>query len=218
MKKLFVVTLIFCIFVSCNCKRAGTIVFHFEPEQISSVKDSLVKFKELAVDYFNTYKKADKDVRSIYLTSRKEILFDEVILGKWSDFDTNKDSIFHSNTQLELFDIDKKGLFSLLKFLNENFIDGIYYLPNIGYSGYSYYGEPFFGTRIQKRIILKSEFYALPEERRNFILTHALITDDKEGMLLFADKIDLLPDVYGPNYLKKAPEKWIRITDEVFHK
>jgi hypothetical protein len=63
--------------------------------------------------------------------------------------------------------------------------------------------------------MLKSEFYTLPETRRNFILAYNLITDDKEGMLLFLNKRDLLSDIYGSE--KKVPDKWKRITDEVFY-
>ena len=202
--------------ISCNYKRAGSIEFHFESDKISSVRDSLVKFKEIAVEYFDSNKKADKEVRAIYLTALNNIRFDGVELGNWDNFYANKDVIFHSNIKLDLFDLERKGLFTLLKFLNDNFINGIYYMPNIRYSYFPYYGEPFFGTRILKYITLKSEFYALPESTRNFELLFYLITDDKEDMLLLSDKRDLLPDIYGSE--ERAPEKWKHPTDEIFYK
>ena len=202
-------------------KRASTTKLLFEPEQISSVKDSLVKFQELAFEYFSTNDNPDEYSRAIALTERNKIWVDGVILGQWSDFDRNKDSIFHLYPQLNLIDIDKKGMFILLKFLNDNFISGIYYSLKNGSSSFRYCEEPFFGmstlsSRIHKRIMLKSEFYGLSENIRKSILTYSLITDDKGDMLLLTNKEDLLYNVYGSE--EKAPEKWKQPTDEIFHK
>ena len=215
MKKIFVIILLFCLFVSCADKRGKTIKFLFEPDKIGAVRDSLVKFNNLTKEYFNMHKKEDTYKFTVCLSPQKTIWFDEVNIGKWSDFEANKNSIFNSNIELNLVDLDKKGFFTLLKFLNDNFIAGIHYYPK-GSSYFYYCGEPFFRDMIHKYIVLKSEFYAMPQADRIFDLTLYLITDDKEGMLLLSDKDRVFSRYYFSD--KNVPEKWRRPTDEIFHK
>ena len=230
MKKVFVVILFFCLLVSCVDERAHTVKFLFPSEKAGAVKDSLVRFKELAVEYFkqseeyyNAHQKIPNlDYRSIGLTAKNEIWFDGTTLGNWNKFEKNKESIFRANTQLNLFNLDKKGFFTLLKFLNDNFIDGITYKYadiNIEYSTFGYCNAPFFGSfneGMDKYIMLKSEFYSLPEEYRNVILTSLLITDNKEDILLLTYKPHVFRYFY--TFEENAPEKWKHPTDEIFQK
>jgi len=216
MKKIFVITVLFCLFVSCADKRARTITFLFEPEQASSIRDSLIKLRDIAEEYFIVQNKVDPYGNAIDLTSDRYLLIDRKFC-KLSDLEANKDSVFQAHLEMNLYFLDERGFFPLFKFLNDNFISGIIYYPQ-GSSLFPYGDPPFFkrGIKTNKYIVLKSEFYAMSKEDRDFDLTHFLITDDKEGMLLLSDKRKLLLRTYGSE--EKAPEKWKRITDEVYYK
>jgi len=220
MKKIFVIILSFCLFVSCVDKRAKTITFLFEPEQASLIRDSLIKLRDIAEEYFIMQNKVDPYGNVITLTYHRYLMIDDTFF-KWSDLETNKDFVFQSYLELNLYFLDEKGFFQLFKFLNDNFIGGIRYYPQVA-SSFPYGDPPFFkrGIKTNKRIFLKSEFYAMSKEYREFFLTYYLITDDKEGLLLLSDKRDVLLHVYGAwgDKMDKAPEKWRRPTDEIFYK
>ena len=219
MKKIFVIIVLFCLFVSCFDKRSNTITFLFEPEQASSIRDSLIKLRDIAEDYFIMQKKEAPHSSAIVLTYDRYLRIDDKYC-KWSDLEANKDSVFQSNLEMNLYYLDEMGFFTLFKFLNDNFISGIYYEPQEA-SYFPYGGNPFFSERFIKRIVLKSEFYAMPKAYRDFELTYRLITDDKKGMLLLTDKRDIFSRLYnawGDNLEKKVPAKWLKPTDEVFYK
>jgi len=219
MKKIIIIILTFGLFVSCVDKRAKSITFLFEPEQMSSIRDSLIKLRDIAEEYFIMENKVDPYGNVITLTRDRYLKIDYKFF-KWSDLEANKDSIFQSYLELNLYYLDEKGFFTLFKFLNDNFIRGIYYKPQ-GASSFPYGGMPFFGEPFVKKIVLKSDFYAMPKAYRDFELTYNLITDDKEGMLLLTDKEDVFSRLYnawGDNLEKKVPAKWLKPTDEVFYK
>jgi len=219
MKKIFVITVLFCLFVSCFDKRSRSITFLFEPEQASSIRDSLIKLKDITEEYFIIQNKVDPYGNGITLTPDRYLWIDGTFF-KWSDLEANKDSVLQSNLEMNLYYLDEMGFFPLFKFLNDNFIRGIYYYLE-GASSFPYGGKPFFKEPFIKHIFLKSEFYAMSKEARDFELTHFLITDDKEGMLLLTRKSDiflLLYGAWGDNIEKKVPAKWLKPTDEVFYK
>jgi len=215
MKKITVIILTFCFFISCAYKQSDKfITFLCEPDQISSIRDSLIKLRDIAEEYFIMQNKVDTYGNAIDLTARRDLWIDGKFC-KWSDLEANKDSVFQSNLEMNLYFLEEKGFFPLFKFLNDNYIRGIYYYL-YGVSYFPYGGDPFFRHRIEKYIVLKSEFYAMPKEEREFELTYNLITDDKEGLLILSDKRKVFTNYYGSE--EKAPEKWRRPTDEVFYK
>jgi len=219
MKKIFVIIVLFCLFVSCFDKRSNTITFLFEPEQASSIRDSLIKLRDIAEEYFIMQKKEDPHSSSIALTSDRYLWIDGKFC-KWSNLEKNKESVFQANLEMNLYYLDEKGFFPLFKFLNDNYIGAIYYYLE-GASYFHYGGEPFFGEPFIKHIVLKSDFYAMPKVERDYKLTYYLITDDKEGMLLLTRKSDiflLLYGAWGDNLEEKVPAKWLKPTDEVFYK
>jgi len=219
MKRIIIIILTFCLFASCVDKRGESITFLFEPEQASLIRDSLIKLRDIAEEYFIMQNKVDPYGNAIVLTARRDLWIDGKFC-KWSDLEANKDSVFQANLEMNLYFLDEKGFFPLFKFLNDNFIRGIYYYLE-GASEFPYGGRPFFFRVLaHKRIVIKSDFYAMPKEYREFLLTYNLITDDKEGLLLLSDKGDVLLRLYGAwgDKMDKAPEKWRRPTDEVFYK
>ena len=174
MKKIIIIILTFCLFASCVDKRARSITFLFEPEQASSIKDSLIKLRNIAEEYFIMQKKEDPHSSAIVLTSDRYLCVDGKFC-KWSNLEKNKESVFQSYSELNLYYLDEKGFFPLFKFLNDNFIRGIYYYLE-GVSYFPYGGEPFFGEPFIKHIVLKSDFYAMPKVERDYKLTYYLIT------------------------------------------
>lgn len=219
------IVIIFLASFSCTDKRANTSKFLFEcNEQAESIISSLQEIKKLSIQLFTSQSFQNQvgglKSYSFGLNSDNDIDLCNRKLGSWEEFEKSKNDIFKLKILDALSDTEKERLFDLLKFLNQNFISGIYFISGELYPSFGYYETPFGGSdydRFNKRIVLEYDFYLLQLKEQRALLDGNLITDKCKGMLLIMyNKERYLAWVYGG--YEKIPEKWRLPTDEIFIK
>lgn len=227
LRQLIVLPLI--LLFSCQNRKANTSKFLFNNQKAIEIRDSLMAFKELSLKVFNSGNMKIEDTSENYnyyyelqLGYNNDLNFDSESLGNWNDFEKNKDHIFQMKQFNVLTEKEKNKLFSLLRLLNDNYINGIiYYYTGSKIGVFPYCEIPFFHVfafdeRFNKNIILENDFNKLAKGDQEETLEANLLTDKKEGLLLFMlNKEKYLAWVYG-NY-NKIPKEWQKATKNVFN-